>query len=438
MHFLNHLVITYEKAIISAQDFILGENQMSTVTLRKLSLKDYTEIVGENEISEIRTLAEKLAGKSVVHVNSTSFGGGVSEILRRLVPLMKDVGMNAEWKVIKGDKEFFDVTKTFHNALQGKEIELTENMEKIYLRYNQLNTNLLDLDYDYVVIHDPQPLAIISYRDEKKGKWIWRCHIDLSQPNEEFWSFLEPFLASYDAFIFSLKKYVKSPLEKKKVAIISPSIDPLSDKNKPLPEDMILSTLERYDVDPNRPILIQVGRFDPWKDPLGVIDVYRKVKKKMAGVQLLLITSMAPDDPEGWVYYERTARHAGEDYNIHLLTDFMGVGNLEVNAFQRSSDVALLKSVREGFGMTVTEALWKRVPVVGGNVGGIPLQVIDGVTGFLVNTVDEAAEKTLHLLRNPEEAKRMGKRGREHVLRNFLITKHLRDYLNLFIQLSLG
>ena len=410
---------------------------MSTVTLRKLSLKDYTEIVGENEINEIRTLAEKLAGKSVVHVNSTSFGGGVSEILRRLVPLMRDVGMNAEWKVIKGDKEFFNVTKTFHNALQGKEIELTENMEKVYLRYNQLNANLLDLDYDYVVIHDPQPLAIISYRDERKGKWIWRCHIDLSRPNKEFWSFLEPFLANYDAFIFSLKKYVKSPLEKRNVAIISPSIDPLSDKNKPLPEDRILSTLERYDVDPNRPILIQVGRFDPWKDPLGVIDVYRKVKKKMPGVQLLLITSMAPDDPEGWVYYERTARHAGEDYNIHLLTDFMGVGNLEVNAFQRSSDVALLKSIREGFGMTVTEALWKRVPVVGGNVGGIPLQVIDGVTGFLVNTVDEAAEKTLYLLRNPKEAKEMGKRGREHVLRNFLITKHLRDYLNLFIQLSL-
>lgn len=409
---------------------------MSTVTLRKLSLKDYTEIVGENEINEIRTLAEKLADKSVVHVNSTSFGGGVSEILRRLVPLMKNVGMNAEWKVIKGDKEFFNVTKTFHNALQGKEIELTENMEKVYLRYNQLNANLLDLDYDYVVIHDPQPLAIISYRDEGKGKWIWRCHIDLSRPNEEFWSFLEPFLANYDAFIFSLKKYVKSPLEKRNVAIISPSIDPLSDKNKPLPEDRILSTLERYDVDPNRPILIQVGRFDPWKDPLGVIDVYRKVKKKVPGVQLLLITSMAPDDPEGWVYYERTARHAGEDYNIHLLTDFMGVGNLEVNAFQRSSDVALLKSIREGFGMTVTEALWKRVPVVGGNVGGIPLQVIDGVTGFLVNTVDEAAEKTLYLLRNPKEAKEMGKRGREHILRNFLITKHLKDYLNLFIQLS--
>ncbi len=409
---------------------------MSAVTLRKLLLKDYTEIVGENEIHEIQTLAEKLAGKSVVHVNSTSFGGGVSEILRRLVPLMKDVGINAEWKVIKGDKEFFDVTKTFHNALQGKEIELTENMKKVYLRYNELNANLLDLDYDYVVIHDPQPLAIINYSPERKGKWIWRCHIDLSQPNEEFWSFLEPFLANFDAFIFSLKKYVKSPLEKRNVDIISPSIDPLSDKNKPLPENLVLSTLEKYDVDADRPILTQVARFDPWKDPLGVIDVYRKVKKKMPKVQLLLITSMALDDPEGWTYYERTVRHAGEDYDIHLLTDLLGVGDLEVNAFQRASDEAMLKSLREGFGLTVSEALWKEVPVVGGNVGGIPLQIINGKTGFLVNTVEEAVEKTLYLLKHPKAAEEMGKKGKEHVKENFLITRHLKDYLKLFLRLT--
>jgi trehalose synthase len=409
---------------------------MSTVTLHRLSLKDYSKIVGDNEINEIRSLAEKLAGKSVVHVNSTSFGGGVSEILRRLVPLMNDVGMNAEWKVIKGDKEFFDATKTFHNALQGKEMPLTKEMKEIYLRQNELNAKLLSLDYDYVVIHDPQPLAIINYSDKSEGKWIWRCHIDMSKPNREFWGFLKPFLVDYDAFIFSLKKYVKSPLEKRNVAIITPSIDPLSDKNKPLLKSRILATLERYGVDPNRPILTQVARFDPWKDPLGVIDCYRKVKRRIPEVQLLLITSMASDDPEGWIYYERTARHAGEDYDIHLLTDLIGVGSLEVNAFQKATDVALLKSIREGFGMTVTEALWKRVPAVGSNVGGIPLQVIDSTTGFLVNTVKEAAEKTLYLLRNPEEARVMGERGRQHVLRNFLITKHLKDYLSLFIQLS--
>ncbi len=409
---------------------------MSTVQVNELSLSDYGKIVGSSEIDEIRRLAEKLVGKSIVHVNSTSFGGGVAEILHRLVPLMNDVGLKAQWKVIKGSKDFFDVTKAFHNALQGKETALTEVMKKVYLQYNELNANLLDLDYDYVVVHDPQPLAILNYCDNKTGKWIWRCHIDVSGPNPAYWRFLEPFFHDYDAFIFSMKKYVKSPLEKRNVAIIPPSIDPMSDKNKPLPEDDILSILERYDIDPDNPILAQVARFDPWKDPLGVIDAYRIVKQTMPEVQLLLISSMAYDDPEGWVYYEKTARHAGKDYDIHLLTDLIGVGSLEVNAFQRASDVALLKSIREGFGLSVAEALWKEVPVVGGNVGGIPLQIMDGETGFLVDTVEAAAEKTLHLLKHTNEAEEMGKNGKEHVKNSFLVTRHLKDYLKLFLQLA--
>jgi trehalose synthase len=409
---------------------------MSTVQVKELSLSDYGKIVGRSEIDEIRRLAEKLVGKSIVHVNSTSFGGGVAEILHRLVPLMNDVGLNAEWKVIKGGKDFFDVTKAFHNALQGKETALTEVMKKVYLQYNELNANLLELDYDYVVVHDPQPLAVLNYCDNKKGKWIWRCHIDLSKPNRAYWRFLEPFFHDYDAFVFSMEQYVKSPLEKRNVSIIPPSIDPLSDKNKPLLEDYILSTLQRYDVDPDKPILTQVARFDPWKDPLGVIDAYRMVKQKMPEAQLLLISSMAYDDPEGWIYYEKTARHAGNDYDIHLLTDLIGVGSLEVNAFQRASDVALLKSIREGFGLSVAEALWKEVPVVGGNVGGIPLQIVDGETGFLVDTVDEAAEKTLHLLEHTNKAEEMGKNGKEHVKTDFLVTRHLKDYLKLFLQLT--
>ncbi len=409
---------------------------MSTVSLNKLSLKDYREIIGEQEIENIQSLANKLANKSIVHVSSTAFGGGVSEMLHRLVPLMNDVGLKAEWKVIKGEKEFFDVTKSFHNALQGKMMPLTEEMKQTYLKYNRLNAKLLDLDYDYVVVHDPQPLAIITQIPQKKGKWVWRCHIDLSQPNQHFWSFLEPLLAYYDAYIFSAKEYVKSSLETKNVALITPSIDPLSDKSKPLPENQILSVLERYGVDPESPLLTQVARFDPWKDPLGVIDAYRKVKKKVPKLQLLLISSMATDDPEGWLYFERTARHAGEDPDIHLLTDLKGVGDLEVNAFQRASDVTLLKSLREGFGLTVTESLWKEVPVVGGNVGGIPLQIIDGKTGFLVNTTAEAAEKTLYLLKHPQEAKEMGKKGKEHVKENFLITRHLKEYLKLFLRLT--
>lgn len=408
---------------------------MSTVAVNALSFTDYVEIVGMEEVDEIRALANGLVGKSLVHVNSTSLGGGVAEILRRLIPLMRDIGLETDWKVIQGDTEFFNVTKTFHNALQGKQVALTEDMMEIYLRKNEENANLLDLGYDYIVVHDPQPAALLNFVQKRKGKWVWRCHIDLSQPNKRFWSFLGRFVLNYDAFVFSLKDYVKRPLGKRNVAIIPPSIDPLSDKNKPLDENTIQLILDRFDVDATRPILTQVARFDPWKDPLGVIDVYRKVKKKMPEVQLLLITSMALDDPEGWIYYEKTARYAGDDYDIHLLTDLIGVGDLEVNAFQRASDVVLLKSIREGFGLTVTEALWKEIPVIGGNVGGIPLQIIPGETGFLVNSVQDAVEKTLHLLEHPQIASEMGRKGRKHVKENFLITRHLKDYLKLLTRI---
>lgn len=410
---------------------------MVAVSVGKISLEDYKDVVGEEKVVEIRALGEKLSDRSVVHVNSTAFGGGVSEILLRLVPLMKDVGLDTTWKVPEGTDEFFNITKTIHNALQGMETPLTEEMKRIYLQRNEINARLLDLDYDYVVIHDPQPLPIVNYYREKIGKWIWRCHIDLSRPNKDFLSFLAPFIELYDASIFTLKQYVKETLKIKKLAIIPPSIDPLSDKNKPLSKSQILSVLDRFDVDPEKPIITQVARFDPWKDPLGVIDVYRIVKRKIPQAQLLLIASMPPDTgSEGWIYYEKTARRAGEDYDIHLLTDLIGVHDLEVNAFQRASNIVLQKSTREGFGLSVTEALWKGVPVVGSKVGGIPLQIKDDTTGFLVNTIEEAAEKTLYLLKHPERAKEMGRAGREHVLRHFLITRHLKDYLQLFIQIS--
>jgi trehalose synthase len=299
-----------------------------------------------------------------------------------------------------------------------------------------MNAETLNLDYDYVVMHDPQPLAIMKYYRKHIGKWVWRCHIDISEPNQEFIDFLAPFIELYDASIFTMKQFVKKSMRIKNPTIIPPSIDPLSNKNKPLSENTVLSILKKYDVKPDNPIVTQVSRFDPWKDPMGVIDVYRMVKKKIPKVQLLLIASMACDDPEGWVYYEKTARHAEDDYDIHLLTDMVGVKDLEVNAFQRASNVILQKSIREGFGISVTEALWKGIPVVGSGVGGIPLQIIDGATGFLVNTVKETAEKTLYLLKHSEKAKEMGKEGRKHVLRKFLITRHLKDYLNLFIKLS--
>jgi trehalose synthase len=408
----------------------------NTVSVRKISLNKYKSTVGEKQLKNIQNLAEKISGHSVVHVNSTAFGGGVAEILHRLVPLMRDVGLDAQWKVIRGSNKFFNVTKTIHNALQGMKKPLTKELKTTYLQQNAANARQMELDHDQVVIHDPQPLALIKYYQKRHGKWIWRCHIDLSQPNRDFFEFLAPFIKLYDASIFTMKRFVSGSLELKEVAIIPPSIDPLSDKNKPLSDTVILSILNKYDVDPEKPIVTQVARFDLWKDPLGVIDVYRIVKRKIPDVQLLLIGSMALDDPEGWVYFEKTARYAGADYDIHLLTDLTGVHDIEVNAFQRASSVVLQKSLREGFGLSISEALWKGVPVVGANVGGIPLQVVDGVTGFLVNSVEEAAEKTIFLLKHQEMAKKLGEKGREHVRKNFLITRHLEDYLKLFASLS--
>jgi trehalose synthase len=409
---------------------------MDNVPVGEISLGRYSSVVGERKIDEIRALAENLKGRSVCHVNSTSFGGGVAEILHRIVPLLRDVGLEAEWKVINGSDEFFNITKTIHNGLQGMSVSLTDEMKRAYFDCNKENARELDLHHDFVVVHDAQPAAIIIDYGFRTNKWVWRCHIDLTSPNPEFMDFLTPIISQYDNLIFSMENYVQKSLRSKKIAIIPPSIDPLSDKNKSLSSSVVLSTLDRFDVDAERPIITQVSRFDPWKDPLGVIDAYRIVKKQIPDVQLLLVASMATDDPEGWTYYEKVARHAGNDYDIHLLTNLNGVGDTEVNAFQRASKVVVQKSTREGFGLSVTEALWKEVPVVGGNVGGIPLQVINGVNGFLVNSIEEAAERTLYILKNPTEAARMGKKGKDHVLKNFLITRHLENYLELFNSLS--
>ena len=404
--------------------------------LRKISLDDYVGIVGQEEVNSVKAIAEKLKGKSVTHVNSTSFGGGVAELLHTLVPLMKDVGLDVHWEVIKGSLEFFNVTKKIHNALQGMNIELTPEDVRTYLEYNRQNSESTILNTDFVVVHDNQPAAMIQFLPAKKDKWIWRCHVDLSTPNTAVWSFLEPFISRYDAAIFTSEKYVIPSLRVEKILIRPPAIDPLSDKNKDIPPETIASVLAKFGVNPEKPIITQVGRFDPWKDPVGVIDVYRIVKKEIPQVQLLLIAGMATDDPEGWTYYEKTARHSGDDTDIFLLTDLKGVGDIEVNAFQRASQVMLQMSTREGFGLSVAEALWKGVPVVGRSVGGIPLQIINGTNGYLVNTVNEAAEKTIYLLNHRDEAKEMGTKGREHVKNNFLIVSDLKDYLRLFADLE--
>ncbi len=399
---------------------------------RKIELKDYDGIVKEGQIDAVRELGDKLKGKSLTHVNSTAFGGGVAEILQSLVPLMRDAGLDVHWEVIKGDFNFFTVTKKIHNALQGMNVQLTKEEERTYLEYNKMNSELSILDTDLVLVHDAQPAALIQFYPNKNNKWIWRCHVDLSTPNLAVWEFLEPYIARYDAAIFTAKQYVVPSLTVPMLSIRPPSINPLSEKNRDLTDTEVLEVLQRFGVKCDQPIITQVGRFDPWKDPSGAIDVYRLVKKQFPTAQLLLIAGMAADDPEGWLYLEKSARHAGEDPDVHLLTDLKGVKDHEVNAFQRASEVVLQMSTREGFGLTVAEALWKSVPVVGRKVGGIPLQVIDGVNGYLVDTVEQAAERVCSLMKNKELAKQMGASGREHVRENFLVISQLRDNLRLF------
>ncbi len=402
------------------------------VEIRRVrKLEDYRDIALRGDISEILSLAGKLEGASIVHVNSTSFGGGVAEILHSMVPLMESIGLDVEWEVIEAPPEFFKITKLLHHGVQGMSVELTEDMKKLYLRINEENAEKLDLDKDVVVIHDPQPLAIRKYRTNH-SKWIWRCHIDASTPYKPVWDFLKDFVKMYDAYIFHMHEYLQPGLDKSKAHIIRPSIDPLSEKNRDMNIDEVNYVLEKYDVNPEKPILIQVARFDPWKDPLGAIDVYRLVKKKIPDVQLLMVSSMAHDDPEGWIYYEKAVRHAGEDYDVYFLTNLIGVGDREVNAFQRAADVALQMSTREGFGLSVTEALWKETPVVARGVGGIKVQVIDGKTGFIVESVEEAADRVLKLLKDENLRKKLGKEARRHVRENFLITRHVKDYLALF------
>jgi trehalose synthase len=372
-----------------------------------------------------------------VHINATAFGGGVAEMLPTLTPLMRDVGLEAEWQVIEGTDEFFNVSKACHNGLQGMDIPFTDEMKAIWQRYNEMNAQKFEGEYDFVVVHDPQPAGLLNYHGQAGGKhWTWRCHIDTSHPNSDYWDFFAPYIVEYEAAIFTMKEYVGPGVNPDHLAIIPPTIDPLSPKNAPLAEQHAREIVASFGIDVNRPLITQVSRFDPWKDPLGVIDAYRIVKEQVPEIQLALVGSMASDDPQGWYYLDKTIRHAGEDEDIHILHNFHGVGALEVGAFQTASDVIIQKSTREGFGLVVTEALWKGKPVVGGNVGGIPLQIIDGETGFLVDSVKACGEKALYLLQHPEASRRMGEAAREHVRKHFLTTQHLKDYLRLFAELS--
>ena len=409
---------------------------MTDVKVVSKNIEDYTPVVGQKVIDNLKEMAAKFKDARVLHVNSTAYGGGVAEILHTLVPLMNDLGIDTTWKVIYGQDEFFNVTKAFHNALQGMDLDLTDEMIEIYKRYNQMNAKGFINDYDFIFIHDPQPAYLINLIDRKESKFISRVHIDLTNANEKYWSFVKPTLEKYDATIFTMEQYVKSGLDTKMLYIMPPCIDPLSPKNIPIPINEAREIVRKSQIDLNRPCILQVSRFDPWKDPLGVIDAYRKVKQQVPGIQLVLLGSMASDDPEGIDYLELTARHAGEDKDILLLHNLKGFQSREVNAFQVMADVIVQKSLREGFGLVVTEALWKGRPVVGANVGGIPMQVVEGQTGFLVNDVDQCAEACLKLLRDHELSDKLGRQAKEHVRENFLTTRNIRDYLTLMTKLS--
>lgn len=394
--------------------------------------EDYREVVGGQVWETIRSIAERLSGVRIKMANSTAVGGGVAEILQRLVPLLNEIGISTSWEVMEGGEEFFKVTKTIHNALHGKIEELTREMQAIYLSYTERNLQKFRFGEDYVFIHDPQPAAFIQAKAKSRAKWVWRCHIDVSAPHQPVWEFLRPYVIQYDASIFSAPSFAQHlPIPQ---FMISPSIDPLSDKNREVPQKQILQYLENNKLDPERPILTQVSRFDKLKDPLGVIKTYQLVKKS-EDCQLVLAGGEATDDPESAEIIPQVCEAAAEDKDIHVL-ELPSSSDLEINMLQRASTIVLQKSLKEGFALTITEALWKKKPVVASAVGGIPLQVIHNFTGMLVHSIEGAALKIIYLLRNPHIANQLGENGREHVRHNFLITRHIRDYLMVLIALQ--
>jgi trehalose synthase len=397
-----------------------------------MHLDDYTPIVGFPVVEEIKWISQKLVGKRILNVNSTAVGGGVAEILNRMVPLLREIGVEARWDVIHGGEQFFAVTKKIHNALHGEEVDLTDADKDIYWQTQESNLQNMALDADILFIHDPQPAGLIRKRKEIGRRWIWRCHIDVSTPRPEVWNFIKPIVSQYDASVFSSPRFAQQT-EIRQV-LISPSIDPLSDKNKELTPEFISSVLDRFGICADRPIVTQVSRFDRLKDPIGVIETYQLVKPYI-DCQLLLVGGSATDDPEGAAVLKEVQDRAIEDPDIHVL-ELPPTSHLEINAIQRASTVILQKSLKEGFGLTVTEALWKGKPVIAGAVGGIPLQIAHKYSGILTHSVDGAAYWLKQLLQAPDYARRLGENGREHVRDNFLLTRHLKDYLLLFLSLD--
>lgn len=416
---------------------------LERVPLLHKELSNYAGAVGHDVIERIRELAAPLRGARVLHLNATAYGGGVAELLSTHVPLLVDLGIDAEWHVMEGSDEFFAVTKSMHNALQGADIAWTHDMQRIYLERVLANAQDLTDGWDYVVVHDPQPAGILSFlegspvgADLHRAHWLWRCHIDLTAANPDVWHFLAPFVEHYDTSIWTMDEFIPDSVDRSKVTIAPPTIDPLSVKNLDLQDPFVDEICRQYGLDPKRPIVCQVSRYDPWKDPVGVIKAFRLVRDDIPDAQLLLAGSMATDDPEGFHYWQLTEEAADNDKDIFLLSNIQQVGAVQINAFQRAAGVVVQKSLREGFGLTVSEGLFKGRPVVGGRAGGIKLQIHDGETGYLVDSVEDCAARTVELLQDPETADEMGARGREKVRSEFLSTRELEDYLTMFTQLG--
>lgn len=401
-------------------------------------LDKYGEVAGRDVIGHLDQLADRLRGMRIVHVNSTRFGGGVAEILEKMVPLTCELGIDCRWEVITGDEGFYQCTKRMHNALQGNRTELSEPLIRAYETSNEANAESLRETLeaaDVVFIHDPQPAPLLRHCPNRRGKWIWRCHIDASRPYRPVWNYLKRFVREYDASIFSLAAFTQALPHPE--YIIPPSIDPLSDKNIDLDEAEIRSVYDQFDIDPQRPLVVQVSRFDRFKDPLGVIRAYRVAKKFVPTLQLVLAGGSAADDPEGQVVLDETLAAANKDADIHILL-LPPDAHRTINALQRAADIVLQKSIKEGFGLTVTEAMWKGRPVIGGDTGGIRLQVVNYHTGFLVSTPEGAALRIRYLLHQRERISEMGEKARQFVRENFLLTRQLREYLTLIVGLMQG
>jgi len=400
----------------------------------RASLSDYVPVVGEGVVTELRLLGQRLAGKRVLNVNSTRVGGGVAEILNRLVPLLRELAIDARWEVIQGNEDFFALTKNLHNALHGASVNFTQRDRQIFDEVTNANLNSIDLDADIRFIHDPQPAGLIKARDGSKGYWMWRCHIDVSAPAPGAWEFIAPMVERYDLSVFSAPQFARTM--KLPQVLIAPSIDPLSDKNRELSQSEVEAVLTRLGIHSDKPIVTQVSRFDRLKDPIGVIKAWRMARGRF-DCQLILAGGSATDDPEGAAVLKEVRELAGDDPDVHIL-DLPPDANIEINAIQRASTVVMQKSQKEGFGLTVSEALWKRRPVIAGAVGGIPLQITHKYSGILTHTIEGAAFWIKQLLGAPDFARRLGENGHNHVRENFLLTRHMRDYMLAFLFVAHG